>query len=243
MAKQQKMKISVIILVGEKINDGLFKKCLNSVSWADEIVRVETKNQQGSFSEWRNLGHKKANGDWILYIDTDEEVTTSLQKEINNIINNPKIMFTGFKIPRKNIIFGKEFKYGGQYPDYQKRLFLKKNFKKWQGDLHETPEFEGKLGKIDNSIIHHKDLTISEMLDKTNNWSEIEGQLMFSANHPKMNIFRFFSAGCREFYLRFFKQRAFMDGSLGVIYAFYQVYSRLISYSKLWEKQQFSTRI
>ncbi|MDI6785133.1 MAG: glycosyltransferase family 2 protein [bacterium] len=235
--------LSVIILIGEKVDKVLYKKCLASVSWADEIVKIETKNEKGGFSDWRNLGFKKATKDWILYIDTDEEVTKELEREIKKVISNSTIKNSSYAIPRKNIIFGKEFKHGGQYPDYQKRLFLKKDFIKWFGNLHEEPKFKGNLGLLKNPIIHHKDLNINQMLEKTNMWSEIEGQLMFDTNHPQMNIIRFFSAGIREFYLRMIKQRAFLDGAKGVIYAFYQVYSRLISYSKLWEKQQSTTRI
>jgi hypothetical protein len=65
----------------------------------------------------------------------------------------------------------------------------------------------------------------------------MESQLLFEAHHPKMNIFRFGSVALREFWLRMIKQMAFLDGREGVIYAIYQVYSRLITYSKLWEKQ------
>lgn len=235
--------ISVVILIGENLNKDLYKKCLSSVSWADEIIKVGTKNIQGSFSEWRNEGIKLSKGKWILYVDTDEEVNEDLREEIKKIIYDPNIKYSGFGVPRKNIIFGKEFKHSGLYPDYQKRLFLKKDFDKWYGDLHEEPKFKGNLGLLKNPIIHHKDLNIGQMLEKTNEWSEIEAQLMFDAKHPKMNIFRFFSAGAREFYLRMIKQMAFLDGNKGVIYAFYQVYSKLISYSKLWEKQQSTTRI
>lgn len=234
---------SVIILTGNILSDDLYKKCLESVSWADEIILVDTEKVKGSFSQWRNSGFEKSNSKWVLYIDTDEEVSIELRDEIKLVINKEKGKFSSYAIPRKNIIFGKEFKHGGQYPDYQKRLFLKKDFIKWFGDLHEEAKFNGDLGLLKNPIIHHKDLNIGQMLEKTNTWSEIEGQLMFDANHPKMNIFRFFSAGMRELYLRMIKQMAFLDGTKGVIYAFYQVYSKLISYTKLWEKQQSTIRI
>ena len=79
------------------------------------------------------------------------------------------------------------------------------------------------------------------MIEKTNKWSEIEADLMLVAKHPPMNIFRFGSAAFREFWLRFVLQKSFLDGKEGVIYGIYQIYSKLISYSKLWEKQQQST--
>ena len=219
-------KITAIVLVGGNPNKKLLEKCLDSLSWADEIVKVDTKGIKGGFSEW------------ILYVDADEEVSQNLKDEILALITDHKSLITCYAIPRRNFIFGKEFKHGGQWPDYVKRLFLKSKFKGWKGELHEEPIFDGEMGHLKNPLIHHKDITISEMVEKTNQWSEIEAKLMFEAGHPKVNFFRFFTAGLREFWLRMIKQMAFLDGKEGTIYATYQVYSRLISYAKLWEKQQ-----
>jgi glycosyltransferase involved in cell wall biosynthesis len=232
--------ISAIILAGGKVKPGLLKKSLESVLWCDEVVKVIPESEAGSFSDWRNRGAKKAGGTWILYIDSDEEVPLDLQEEIKKATKNNEC--SAYAIPRRNFIFGKEFKHGGQYPDYQKRLFLKKDFIKWIGDLHEEPVFNGDLGHLKSPIIHHKDITISEMIDKTNKWSGIEAKLMFNAHHPRMNLIRFFSAGFREFWKRMVVQVAFLDGKKGVVYGLYQVYSRLISYSKLWEMQLKSGR-
>lgn len=234
---EKKVIISAIIIVGGEYDKNLYERCKKSLFWVDEIVEVKTKNIKGGFSQWRSEGLKRAKGSWILYVDTDEEVDRSLRDEILEIIKDKELTTGCFAIPRKNIIFGKEFKYGGQYPDYQKRLFLKKNLKKWTGKLHEEPEFVGELKHLENPLIHHKNSSISDMVEKTNKWSEVEAELMFKANHPKMNIFRFFSAGTREFVLRFVKQLSFLDGVKGVIYGMYQIFSKLISYSKLWEKQ------
>lgn len=242
-AKDKKRKISAVVLVGGDFDKHLLKKCLDSLFWVDEIIKVDTKPIRGGFSEWRNEGAKRAKGDWIFYVDSDEEIPHDLCREIELIINNSELKIGSYAIPRRNFIFRKEFRYGGLYPDYQKRLFLKSAFKKWEGKLHEEPRFEGKLGHLKNAMIHHKNLTISEMLAKTNEWSEIEAQLMFEANHPPMNALRFFSAGFREFWKRMIVQMAFLDGKEGIIYAIYQVYSRLISYAKLWEKQQSTIRI
>jgi hypothetical protein len=75
------------------------------------------------------------------------------------------------------------------------------------------------------------------MVEKTNAWSEIEARLLFKANHPKMNVFRFFSAGAREFWFRGIRKLGFLDGTIGVIEVIYQTYSRMITYAKLWELQ------
>lgn len=233
--------LSCVILVGKILDKNIYKKCLKSVSWCDEIIKIDTSKIKGSFSQWRNEGLKKTKSEWVLYIDIDEVVGTDLRQEILDLVKRNQLLGC-FAIPRRNFIFGKEFKYSGQYPDYQKRLFKRSLLKGWINDVHEEPIFIGKLNHLKNPILHYKNISISQMIDKTNEWSEIEAKLMFDAKHPQMNIIRFMSAGFREFWLRFVKQKAYMDGGKGIIYGIYQVYSKLISYSKLWEKQQYIIR-
>ncbi|KKU67198.1 MAG: Glycosyl transferase family 2, partial [Candidatus Amesbacteria bacterium GW2011_GWA1_47_20] len=175
------MKITAIILVGGIYDKNLLTKCLNSVSWCDEIVKVETDGLKGSFADWRNEGARKSNGDWLLYVDTDEEITDNLQKEIEFTINNLQFTNSAYAIPRRNFIFGKEMKHCGLWPDFVLRLIKKDKLKGWTGDLHEQPKVDGKTCHLKESLIHNKHKTLAEMVEKTNDWSEIEARLMFDA--------------------------------------------------------------
>lgn len=237
--------ISAIIIYATDCDKKLFEIAKKSVAWCDELILVN--GVKGSFNDWRNEGLQNAKGEWVLYLDSDEEISSALRDEILLTVNNSPSTVPAFAIPRRNFIFGKEFKHCGLYPDFVKRLFKKTAFKEWTGVVHEEPQYlyQGKLTKGDgdtigylkNPMIHHKNMTLSEMVEKTNKWSEIEAKLMFDANHPPMNLLRFTSVALREFWIRFIKQKAFLDGKEGVIYGIYQIYSKLISYSKLWEMQ------
>ncbi|MBX4205565.1 glycosyltransferase family 2 protein [Candidatus Microgenomates bacterium] len=247
--------ISIIFIT---INEEkMIEDALGSVDWADEIIVVDTGNTdktnqiakkykakvikytgKQSYSSWRNKGLEISTGDWVLYLDADERVTPLLRAEIKQVTQNQDSDIGVYAIPRRNFIFGQEFKHSGQYPDYQKRLFQKRNLKGWKGELHEEPIYEGKLVHIKNPMIHMKNMTLSDMMDKTNWWSNFEAKLMYDAHHPPMNVLRFLSAMAREFWLRMIVQAAFLDGAKGIIYAMYQVYSRFVSYAKLWEMQQ-----
>lgn len=231
------MKISAIVLIGGRIDKNLLRKCLKSLDWCDEIVKIKTKNLEGSFSDWRNEGTRQAKGDWFFYVDVDEQVPQNLKEEILQITNHKSQITNAYAIPRKNIIFGKEMKHCGLWPDFVVRLIKIDNLIKWEGKLHEQPKVNGEIRYLKEPLIHYKHDNLSDMVDKTNKWSEVEAKLMYQANHPPMNIFRFFTAGLREFYLRMIRQTAFLDGPEGIIYGMYQVFSRLISYSKLWELQ------
>jgi glycosyltransferase involved in cell wall biosynthesis len=244
------MKISAILIA--KNEEEKIKDALESLAWTDEVIVVDSgstdatvsiakefgakvfKSSKTGFSDLRNLGWKKASGDWIFYVDADERVTPLLRKEIQALNGNE---FSAYAIPRKNFVLGKYMRWGGLWPDYVKRLFRKTSFNGWTGELHEEPHFEGNLGYLKNPLMHLKHDNFEEMVEKTNAWSEIEARLMFEAQHPPMNVLRFFSAAFREFWLRFVRQLAFLDGAKGVMYGLYQVFSRLISYTKLWEMQ------
>lgn len=255
--------LSVIIIAKneeKKIDD-----CLKSIVWADEIVLVDNNstdktveiarrygakiypNIKGNYSDLRNFGLSKAQGKWILYIDADERVTKELESEIRNLIETTAD-YEAYAIPRKNIVLGAELKHGGFGKfDYVKRLFLKESLAKWSGELHEEPNYyfkgkltigkDGELGHLTNKLVHIKAQTISEMIEKTNKWSAVEAKLMFEANHPPMNIPRFVSAMTREFWFRMIVEKAFLDGTPGFVHGIYQIFSRFLSYSKLWEMQ------
>ena len=247
------LKISAVIIAQneeKKIGD-----CLESVKWVDEVIVIDNESTDktaaiatkfgakvvnfrgGTYSTRKNKGAEEAKGEWLLYIDADERVTPELRKEIEDrVLKNPTETVI-YAIPRRNIILGRELHHGGWWPDYVKHLIKKDSFNGWKGDLHEEPIFDGELGHLKGALLHIKHDNLSEMVEKTNNWSNVEARLMYEANHPPMNIFRFTTAMFREFWLRMIKQMAFLDGAEGIIYAIYQVYSRFISYAKLWEMQ------
>jgi glycosyltransferase involved in cell wall biosynthesis len=250
---------SISFVIIAKDEEEMITKCLKSISWAKEVIVVDhgsldktpkiakksgakvfslKREEKPNFSTPRNEGLKQASGKWIFYIDADERVPESLKSELINFQNNTNLKEENhFAIPRENIILGKKLKHGGWYPDYVKRLYKKEALKGWTGDLHEEPKIEGEMGYFKHPLIHIKHETISQMIEKTNKWSQIEARLMHSSNHPPMNLPRFFSATAREFYLRMIKKTAFLDGATGIIMALYQVFSRFISYAKLYELQ------
>lgn len=229
-------KVSAIVLVGGKYQDDkLLGQCLDSLSWCGEIVKVETDKIKGGFAEWRNYGAKVAKGEWLLYVDSDEVVGPKLADTILLVTGSNE--FSAYAIPRKNIFLGRGMRWGGWSPDFVLRLIRKENLKEWVGDLHEQPKINGPIMHLKEPLVHRSHRSLWEMVEKTNEWSEIEAKLLYNAGHPKMNVLRFFSAGLREFWYRAVIKIGFLDGMVGIIEIFYQTFSKLVTYSKLWELQ------
>lgn len=249
-------KISAIIIA--KNEERMIEDCLRTLGWVDEIILIDSGSTDetiemavryrarvirvkgGNFSDWRNRGAKEARGSWLLYIDADERITPQLRKEIEAVVNRKSTIvnrYTAFAIPRKNIFLGHTMKHGDWWPDYVLRLIKKDTLIGWKGELHEQPQIKGEVGKLKEPLIHITHRTLSEMVDKTNKWSEIEARLLFEAGHPQMAWWRFFSVAAREFWLRGIKGLGFLDGPVGIIEVIYQMFSRMVTYAKLWELQ------
>jgi len=252
------------VIVIAKNDEDIIGDCLESVKWAGEIIVLDTgstdetieiakkytpkvsqypqSKEEINFSAWRNYALRQASGEWLLFVDTDERVTPLLRKEIESAISyqltaNSKL--SAFAIPRRNIRLGKEMHYGGWWPDYVLRLMKKEALKGWQGELHEQPIIEGKIGNLSEPFIHYSHRgSFEDKLANTIVWSGLEAELLFKANHPPMNLKRFLGAMGREFNFRMIKSQAWRDGTEGILEAIYQVFSVFITYARLWEKQQ-----
>jgi glycosyltransferase involved in cell wall biosynthesis len=247
------MKISAIIPA--KNEEKMISDAIKSLSWCDEIivindgstdntvkiskelgaVVVECEQNGIDFSKPRNMGRDVAKGEWLLYVDSDERVTEVLKGEIENVISNSTL--SAYSLPRRNNFLGHDMKYGGWWPDRVMRLIRKESLIKWEGKLHEQPKIKGETGELAKPLYHITHRSLSEMIEKTNKWSLVEAKLLFNAGHPPMTWWRFLSAGFREFWSRGVRKLGFLDGPVGVIEIFFQTFSRMITYAKLWELQ------
>lgn len=244
--------LSAVIIT--KNEENRIKACLESVKWMDEIVVVDNGSQDSAmqivknytekvlktsaqdFAEIRNLGMKKASGEWVLFIDSDERMTESLRVEIEALVTFSD--YSAFAISRKNIIFGREVSYGPFWPDWVIRLLKKEQFEGWIGKVHEYPKFKGNLGYTKNSLIHLTHRNIDQIVLKSLEWSKIDAKLRLDANHPKMSGWRFLRIFISEVFSQGIVRKGFFNGTIGAMDALLQVFSMLMSYIRLWQMQQ-----
>lgn len=254
MNKINKNSVTVIINSGNE--EKFIRDCLESVIWADEVIVslnprsndktreiasdykvriIDQKPAEMNYAAWHNQGIKESKGEWIFWVDADERITPLLKNEILQAIKESK--YSAYAIPRSNYLLGEELHWGGWYPDYAKRLFLKESLKKWEGDVHEQPLFDGELGLLKNSMIHLQPEKIEPALEKSIRWSGIEAQKLFEAKHPVVVWWRVLRMGLTTLCERLIKKQGFRDGTEGWIESIYQSFHTMIVYTKLWEMQ------
>ena len=232
----------------------MIANCIETLSWTNEIIVLDTgsrdrtkeiaerlgakiKTAKGSnFSEWRNEAAKGISTDWIIYIDADERITPSLAKAIQSRLRRPE--YDAFTVTRNNIHYGKWMQHGGWQNDRLLRIFKTKQLKGWKGEVHEHAEIVGRIGDIEEPLVHLTHRSVYDGLRKSIDWTDVEAQLMLEANHPKVGPLRLIKIVLFDFIKRVVFKMAWKDGQEGMIEAMTQSMNRFLVYARLWEMQQ-----
>lgn len=247
------MNLSAIIIARNEQENIPF--CIEGLKFASEIIVVDNNSTDKTaqfakskgakvyhikgldFAYLRNIGKEKARSTWVLYIDADERVTNELAKEIIETVNNPK-KYLAYKLIRQNYYLGRLW----PKTEVVTRLVRKEALIGWQGSLHESPIVAGEIGILKSILLHYTHRYLSSMVEKTNEWSEVEAQLRYNSNHPFMVWWRFFRIMTSSFLNSYLKQGGWKVGTVGIIESIYQSFSSFITYAKLWEKQNKSRK-
>jgi len=182
----------------------------------------------------RNFSISKAIGDWILLLDADEEVPPALAKKIKELIKDSAVDY--YRLPRKNIIFGKWITSDHWWPDYVYRLF-RRGTVTWEDTVHSIPVTQGRgadlPAKEEFSLVHHNYSSISQYLERIDRYSEAAIPTSFT---PADLV----TKPIAEFLSQYFARRGYTQGLHGLALAGLQMFSEFIRFLKAWEHQGFA---
>lgn len=204
-------------------------------------VRIYTHPFTGFVESARNFGIEKAKGEWVLIVDADEEISRSLKEEIQKITEDQNNAVDFYRLPRKNIIFGRWIKHSGWWPDYQVRLF-KKGAVTWHDKIHGVPVTHGRGKELDQkeelSLIHYHYESVNQYLERLNRYTSVQAKEYFLKS-GKITLSDLILNPVNEFVRRFFTFEGYLDGWHGLSLSLLQAFSELIVALKVWELSQF----
>lgn len=244
--------ITAVVLA--KNEEEKIEKCLKTLKWCDEVVVVDDESEDktaeiakklgakvykralnGDFAAQRNFGLEKARGEWVFFVDVDEQVTPQLRAEIQKKTNG---QFVGFYIKRRDFIFGRGLKYGETGGVKLLRLG-KKGMGSWQGRVHETWEIQGPKEELENLLEHYPHPTVSEFLKDINLYSTLRARQLYEEN-KKSNLFQIIFYPVGKFLQNFFLRLGFLDRMAGFMVATLMSFHSFLVRSKLyllWKKE------
>lgn len=224
---------------------------INSVSWANEILVVDSEStdrtrQMASglgaivierawpgFAAQKQFAIESARNDWILSLDADERISSDLASEIEQL----DFASDGYRIPRLSFYMGREIRHSGWYPDRQLRLFDRRKGRWKDRRIHESVEMsaEASVADLRHNILHfsvenasHHHRMIGER------YAPLAAEQML-ADGRRTSPIRIALAGPSAFFRSYLLKAGFLDGLPGFAIAGFAAHHAFLKHLLLWE--------
>jgi hypothetical protein len=248
--------LSVIVPTGSR--DDVIEDCLKSVRWADEVIVVDSfstdrtleiarayadrvlQHEYGFSALQKNWAIPQARHEWVLIVDTDERVTAELRAEIEQILAGAP-PHAGYRIPRANVVLGRELRGAGYAPDYQVRLFRRDAARYDLRRVHAHMLLDGTSGTLRSPLLHYSgrslDQVVGNLLVQMTTWeAEQRGAGAAGKRTKGMLWINLVFRPIAAFWLRYLRQGGWRDGYHGLVVSLIWAIYVAITYMKVWEQ-------
>jgi glycosyltransferase involved in cell wall biosynthesis len=228
------MTLSAIVIA--KDNERTIARCIESLSFADEIVVVDSGSTDATpgicrslgarvhvTEDWPGHGPQKnraldlATGEWVLSVDSDEWVTPRLREEIAAVLRSAGER-RGYAMPRRSSFCGREMKHSGWWPDYVVRLFRRDSGRFTDDHTHERLVVDGGIGRLKAPLMHEAIVDLDQMLRKMNAYSTASAHMKRDAG-ARGGVLRGVVHGSWAFVRTYVLRLGFLDGREGFLLA------------------------
>ncbi len=239
-----------IITFNEEKN---IRACLQSISWADEIIVVDGASQDRTteicleftdrifvrkwpgFAAQKQFALEQCKHNWVLSLDADERIRPELAEEIKNILKSDKGK-AGYFVARRSYFLGKWIRHGGWYPGYQLRLFRKSLTHVRHSRVHEGFQVDGQIGTLMHDIDHFSHPSLYNSLEKLNRYSTLEA--IDRLQRRKVYWYDFLLHPLSAFLVKYISQKGFLDGMHGFLLSWISAFLKMVMYMKIWLLQR-----
>jgi hypothetical protein len=166
----------------------------------------------------KNQGHTLAKYPWILSLDADEELDTTLFETLTKL-KEPQQTNIVFRFKMLMEYNGKVLHYGAS-PKLKRRMFHRE-FASWSSSLvHEMLEFRTTpiFANLKGTIIHHSYANEDAAYQKMGKYATSMAKQRAFAGRSPSKIATFFAANWRFFYV-YILRLGFLDGKAGLAFA------------------------
>jgi glycosyltransferase involved in cell wall biosynthesis len=247
---EPRLSVMLITLDSER----LLERVLESVSWADEIVVVDSGSSDRTeeivrrftphfhVRDWRGFGVQKqraldlCTGDWVLNIDSDEVVTPELRASIERAIRTPGDR-VAFRMKLATCFAGRWFGSRGWRADRKLRLFRRDLGSFSTHIVHEGVEIEGEVGWVDGLLLHFSYRDIEHYVAKMNHYSSSMATRKLESG-SRVGAMGAVARGIARFWRDWIFGGDFLYGGAGLARSALAGYYTFLTYAKLWERRR-----
>src|SRR5438093_8429885 len=204
MSEQADARVPLSVLVPVKNEAANLRDCLAGVSFAEEIVVVDSASTDatqaiaeesgarvvqfgwnGKFPRKKNwaLENVRWQHEWVLIVDADERITSELEREIRRAIRRTDV--DGFYLNRRFWFLGGWINHCGYFPSWNLRLFrhrlgryeeigIDDNLLSGDNEVHEHLLLNGRTEYLFSPMEHYAFPDIATFVEKHDRYSSWE---------------------------------------------------------------------
>lgn len=244
-----------IITLNEESN---IERCLKSVEeLSDDVILVDSgstdktieiasrfknvrifKRLWEGYGQQKNFAHQQAQKEWVLNIDADEAVSSTLKNELIQTLSSPThTHYNGYSFPRLTEYLGRTIYHGGWYPNRLTRL-SKKSKSKWsEPSIHETLLIEGPIGKLHGDLLHFPFQSIEDQVKTNLKYAKL-GTYQLKQKNKQFKIIPLIYKPIGKFIETYIIKKGFLDGTQGFIISVNAAYSIFLKYAFLFQPKK-----
>ncbi|OGA16860.1 MAG: benzoate transporter [Betaproteobacteria bacterium RIFCSPLOWO2_02_FULL_63_19] len=245
------MSLSVAIITHNA--DKQLDACLQSASFADEILIVDSGSTDGTVEiarrhgakvmhkEWLGFGPQKqfavsaASYDWVLCLDADERISDSLREAIVAELRAPRGAV--YALSRRNRFLGRWLRHGEGYPDWCVRLFHRREAR-WSDDpVHERVVTAAPVQRLSGDLLHESAQTLERYLEKQNRYTSLAARQLY-AQGRRASIWHLAFAPLARFVKFYILRLGCLDGLPGMVHVCIGCMNSFNKYAKLMALQR-----
>lgn len=242
-------KATLTVIIAAKNEGHQIRDCVDSVSFADEILVLDSGSTDDTaakarsagatvhITDWQGYGPQQQRGidlakcEWVLSLDADERVSDDLRQEIQVVLAQPQ--FDGYCLPRYSSFCGVFIEHSGWVPDYTLRLVRRQLAGFTNHFLHAHMTVNGKTGRLQSPIVHYSYRDLDDVLEKLNRYSR-GAALDLQARQGSSTLLKALMKGSWSFIRTYFLNQGFRDGKMGLVLAIYNSQTTYYKYLRLW---------
>jgi hypothetical protein len=169
-------------------------------------------------------------------MDIDERIPLDFALEIIAAIQSPD--YDAYRYRRLNYFLHRPMR-GGDWKDWNLVHLAKRECLRFSGMYHEKIELtipEERVGQMKHSMLHLNDESYEERLRKSAVY-QVEVSENIKKSKLSLGPFDILYSFVREFIYQYIWKRGFLDGTLGLIWAFHAASARNRAYILAWDEQ------
>ncbi len=228
------------------------QECLESVTWADEILVVDSHSTDRTLEiarrytsriiqrEYINSASQKnwaipqATHRWVMVLDSDERVSPKLREEVRALLARGPDR-DGYVLKRQNYFLGRRVRFGGWGRDTVLRLWDRSKGRYQEKEVHAEVDVAGSVGELKHPLLHIAFRSWDSYLHKVDRYTSW-GADEYLKKGRSATVLDLVLRPPGRFVKRYLLQLGILDGIPGLMITGIDCWVVFVKYARLWER-------